>query len=81
MLQLLLLTKAVLVALYGDDAVLPSRHGRESGLLLLFTPIVGCALLMAGEHLALGAYITGPLAAAQLGSKSSTLQAVWLTYA
>ena len=55
--QLLLLTKAVLVALYGADGLLP--HGRHAGLLLLFAPILSCAGLMAAQHLALGAYIAG----------------------
>ena len=59
MLQLLLLTKAVLVALYGSDGLLPAAHGRHAGLLLLFAPILSSACLMAGQHLALGAYISG----------------------
>ena len=58
-LQLLLLTKAVLVALYGGDSVLPTHHGHNSGLALLFVPIVLCACLLAGQHLALAAYISG----------------------
>ena len=57
--QVCLLTKAVLVAIFGSERVLPSHHGTRAGLLLLFGAIVACSCLIAGQHLLLGAYLQG----------------------
>ena len=58
-LQTCLLTKAVLVAIYGSEQLLPSHHGRRDGLVLLFGPLLVCSCLTAAEHLLLGSYISG----------------------
>ena len=58
-LQVCLLTKAVLVAIFGSERVLPSHHGTRAGLLLLFGAIVACSCLIAGQHLLLSSYLQG----------------------
>ena len=58
-LQLLLLTKAVLVALYGQDDVFPDRQSSTVGLAFMFCSIIGSALFVLLETLMVVQFVTG----------------------
>ena len=56
--QLALLAKAVLVALFGADLLLPGRHGK-SGLLFMFAAVVTSLICLFVEMLSACALISG----------------------
>ena len=56
--QLTLLAKAVLVALFGADLLFPGRHGK-SGLLFMFAAVVTSLICLFVEMLSACALISG----------------------
>lgn len=56
--QVLLLTKAVLVAIYGGDDMYPTGHGGRVGLAFMFCSILCSALFAALETLLVTHFIT-----------------------